>query len=379
MLVSSFFIYYMNNLIEFSPEEDDAFSKLSKLLNPINKEHKASNLIKALLMLKKNLKDNQNTEKDYRLKLEDFKKPSINQRKPIFPKENNFRFALDTNVTSNNLLNLNEIDNEEKVKFIKFIGNIFLLKVKFIVEWNNYTDNLKIARNSSQSFNDVLKTIGNKMDANITQLNNKIEVLIQNDQKFLNYIKFTSNNLKSIKSLSHYHNSLLQYLVEIHNEYVKQMIEIRKEAEISSPIIYKNSTNFPKRMKSNVFGNLHFKNKVQSKIVYDLHRKKKLKKEFYDFNYTKLTIKKQRSSMVFSKFLQNNALEEKMKQARSKQNTTKSNKMKNKNSKNGKRTRSLDNWKFVKNELKEKVKSRNSVKKIGRSVSFAEKEKLNSK
>ena len=75
------------------------------------------------------------------------------------------------------------------MKFIKFIGNIFLLKVKFIVEWNNYTDNLKIARNSSQSFNDVLKTIGNKMDANITQLNNKIEVLIQNDQKFLNYIK----------------------------------------------------------------------------------------------------------------------------------------------------------------------------------------------
>ena len=383
MLVSSFFIYYMNNLIEFSPEEDDAFSKLSKLLNPINKEHKASNLIKALLMLKKNLKDNQNTEKDYRLKLEDFKKPSINQRKPIFPKENNFRFALDTNVTSNNLLNLNENDNEEKVKFIKFIGSLFLLKVKFIVEWYNYTDNLKIARNSSQSFNDVLKTIGNKMDANITQLNSKIEVLIQNDQKFLNFIKFTSNNLKSIKSIKNYHNSLLQYLVEVHNEYVKQMIEIRKEAEISSPIIYKNSTNFPKRMKSNVFGNLHFKNKVQSKIVYDLHRKKKLKKEFYDFNYTKLTIKKQRSSLVFSKFLQNNILEEKMKQARSKQNTAKTNKMKNKNNNNnnnkGKRTKSMDDWKFIKNELKEKAKGRNSVKKIGRSVSFAEKEKHNSK
>ena len=379
MLVSSFFIYYMNNLIELTPEEDNAFSKLSKLLNPINKEHKASNLIKTLLMLKKNIIDNQNTEKDYRLKLEDFKKPSTNQRKPIFPKENNLRFALDTNGTSNNLLNLNEIENEEKVKFIKFIGNLFLLKVKFIVEINNYTDNLKIARNSSQSFNDVLKTIGNKMDANITQLNNKIEVLIQNDKKFLNIIKFTSNNLKSIKSLSNYHNSLLQYLVEVHNEYVKQMIEIRKEAEISSTIIYKNSTNFPKRMKSNVFGNLHFKNKVQSKIVYDLQRKKKLKKEFYDFNYTKLTIKKQRSSLVFSKFLQNTILEEKMKQAHTKQNTSKSNKMKNKNSQKGKRTKSLDNWKFLKNDLKEKVKSRNSLRKVHRSVSFAEKEKLNSK
>ena len=376
MLVISYFIFYVNNLVEFTPEEHDAFSKLTKLLNPINKEHKASNLIKALILFKKILKDNQNTERDYRLKMEDFKKPSNNQRKPIFPKENNFQFAFNTNITANNLLNY---ENEEKKKFIKFIGNIFLLKAKFILEIKDFDDNLKIARNSSLSFSDVLKTIGNKMDGNITQLNNKIEVLIQNDQKFLNFIKFTTNTMKSIKTINNYHNSLLQYLVEVHNEYVKQMIEIRKEAEMNSPLIYQNS---PKRMKSNIFGNLHFKNKVQSKIVYDLHRKKKLKKYMYDFSSAKLTIKKQRSSLIHSKYLQNNLLEEKIRQNRSKQNTTKTNKSRyrNKEGKDGKRTKSLDDWKFISKGLKHIAsKGRNSVRNIGRSNSVVNRNKVNSK
>ena len=56
MLISSFFIFYINNLIEFTPEEHAAYSKLTKLLNPINKEHKTANLIKIILILKKLLK-----------------------------------------------------------------------------------------------------------------------------------------------------------------------------------------------------------------------------------------------------------------------------------------------------------------------------------
>ena len=337
-----------------------------------------------MLILKKIFKDNQNTEKDYRLKLEDFKKPSNNQRRPIYSKENNFQFHFNSNGTSNNLINMNEIfDNEieEKKKYIKFLISIFLFKVKFSVETKNFIDNLKIARNSSQSFNDVLKTIGNKMDANINQLNNKLEILIQNDQKFLNFIKFTTNIMRSIKSINNYHNSLLQHLVEVHNEYVKQMIELRKEVELKCPILYKNSTIFPKGMKSNAYGSKHLKNRVQSKIVNDFnYKKKKSKKDMFDFNYGKFTVKKQKSSMVFSKYLQSNILEEKMRQERSKQNTTKpkriSTKGKYSKCKSDKRTKSLDDWKFIKNELKEKLKTRNSlVKKVPRSVSVIDKNK----
>ena len=377
MLVSSFFIFYINNLIEFTPEEHDAFSKLTKLLNPINREHKSANLIKSMLMLKKTIKDNQNTEKDYRLKLEDYKKPSNNQRRPIYSKQNNFQLAFNPNGTSSNLININDLnenENEEKKKFIKFIGSLFSLKIKLSVEIKNFLDHLKIARNSSQSFNDVLKTIGNKMDANINQLNNKLEILIQNDQKFLNFIKLTTNTMKSIKTINNYHNSLLQNLIIVHNEYVKQSIEIRKEAELNCPILYKNSMVFPKRMKSNAYGSKHFKNRVQSKMVNDFnYKKKKNKKDLFDFNYGKFTVKKQKSSLVFSKYLQSNALEDKIRQIRSKQNTTKTKKSSNKSrpNKSEKRTKSLDDWKFMKNELKEKIKQRNSmVDKVTRNVSI---------
>ena len=62
------------------------------------------------------------------------------------------------------------------------------------------------------------------MEANFTQLNNKLEVLIRNDQKYLNFIKLTTNTMKNIKRIENYHDSTLQYLVTVHNEYVNQMI-----------------------------------------------------------------------------------------------------------------------------------------------------------
>ena len=375
MLISSYFIYYINNFIKFSQEEQDAYSKLSKLLDPINKEHKASNLIKSLLLLKKNMRDNQNTEKDYRLKRDDFNRPTQNQRRGIFPKKNNFQFAFNSDITANNL-NLNDYsNNEEKKKFIKYIEKKFLFKIKFTVEYKNYIDNLKIARNSAQSFKDVLKTVGNKMEVNISQLNNKIEVLIQNDQKFLNFMKFTSNTLKHIKKINEYHNSILQYFVEIHNEYVKQMIEIKKDVEVNSPIMNKSSMAFPKRIKSNIFSKFTFKKTNYSKIIKEnKYKQRRSKNDLYDLNYgNNYFVKKQRSSKLSSLYLTNNIFEEKMKQARSKQNTRKSNKTSKsrKIPKSEKRTKSLDDWGFMKNDLKEKAKRRsNFEKKVGRSVSF---------
>ena len=368
ILISSLFIYYINNFIKFSVEEKDAYSKLTKLLKPINKEHKASNLIKLLLLLKKIISDNQNTEKDYKLKKEDLNKRKTIQRRPIFQ-----RNGFGSNISSNNLNNLNDKNkNEEKKKFIKYIEKKFVFKMKFIVEYKNFIDNLKVARNSSQSFKDVLKTVGNKMKTNINQLNNKIEILIQNDRKFSNFINFTSKTVKNIKKINEYHNSILQYFIEIHNEYVKQMIGLKKETENNSAIIYRNLTHF-KKMKSNVSGYFNNKKKNPSKFINDNIKQKKVKskKDLYDLKNVNFSVKKQRSSMLSSLHLTNTNLEEKIKQARSKQATNKSNKSRNKQkNKVNKRTKSLDDWKFMRNELKEKLKGRiSSTKKVGRSYS----------
>jgi len=370
MVISSYFIYYINNLIEFSPEEQIAYSKLIKLLNPINREHKASNLIKSILLIKKIFIDNLNTIKDYREKIQDLEKPKNFQRRLVLQKDNTFNLIFNSKSSSQNRMNLNELNaKEEKRKFIKYIESAFLLKIKVQVELKNFTDNLKVARNSTLSFNDVLKTVGNKMDVNISQLSNKLEVLVNYDQKYIDFIKFTSNTVKKIKKISNNHNSLIQYLTDVHNDHVKQIIEKRKEAEMNSPILYKNSLNLPKRMKSNAFGKMNFKKGIQNKYINNKEKKKKNKKELYDFNFSKFTIKKQRSSLISSVFLQNSALEEKMKQSRSKQNTNKTTKPRNKN----RRTKSLEDWEFMK---KDKIKGRNSlVKKVERSISTMDKKR----
>ena len=372
--VISYLIFYMNNSIEFTREEQTAFSKLGKLLQPINKEHKASNLIKSILLIRKTYVDNINTVKDYKLKKEESPKPKNFQRRryTIFQKDNALNLLFNySNRTSQNRLNINEInDNQEKKKFIKYIISVFLFKIKVKVELKYFIDNLKIARNSFLSLTDVLKTIGNKLDTNITQLNNKLEVLIRNDQRFLNMIKFTSNSIKKIRKITEYQENITQYLTDIHNDHIKHLIEIRKEAEMNSTFLFKNNI-IPKRVKSNAFGFLAFQSRRQKKFGSHYHTKKRRKKKgLYDLIFTKISVKKQKSSQM-SSFFHNNYFEERSHLSRIKQNTNKSTKISKRKSITDKRTKSLEEWDYIVNELKDKAKGRFSfIDKVERAPSF---------
>jgi hypothetical protein len=310
----------MNNSIELGPEEQDAFSKLTKLLNPINREHKAANLIKSILFFKKIIIDNQNTEKDYRNRIETMKRPTDQQRKPIFQGDNKFSVILNLNTTSNNLMttiNGTHI-NVEKKKYIRYMQSLFFMKIKFELECKSFSDVFKVARNSNLSLTDILKTIGHKMDENITQLNSKIDVLIQNDNKYINFMKCITENIKTLKKIKYYHSSLLQYFVDVHNEYVKKLIELQKEMEMNSPLL-SNSSSKVRKIKSNMFGQLFFKKKKgKSKVMGNSNNKRrKCKRDIFDFNYTKSTLRKQRSSQLISNYLQN-TLKESMKIAKRK-------------------------------------------------------------
>jgi hypothetical protein len=368
MLICSYFIFYMNNSIELGPEEQDAFSKLTKLLNPINREHKAANLIKSILLFKKIIIDNQNTEKDYRNRIEAGKRPTDQQRKPIFQGDNKFSIVLNNlNTTSNNLMNnLNGTHiNIEKKKYIRYMQSLFFMKIKFELECKSFSDIFKVARNSNLSLTDILKTIGHKMDENITQLNSKIDVLIQNDNKYINFMKCITENIKTLKKIKYYHSSLLQYFVDVHNEYVKKLIELQKEMEMNSPLL-SNSSSKVRKIKSNMFGQLFFKKKKgKSKVMGNSNNKRRrFKKEMIDFNYTKSTLRKQRSSQLLSNYLQN-TLKESLKIAKSKQTTKATSKSRKTRStreiKTKDRTRSLDEWTFITNVLKETLRPRNST------------------
>ena len=300
LLISSYFIFYVNLLIEFEPEEKQAYSKLVKLLNPSNNEHKAANLIKVFLLLKKLYIDNKNIRDEYKLKKENNFKNTNNKN------TNNFNFGMNESIDS--LTNMSQSNEyKDKKKFLKFLCSEFVFKAKLINECKNFKNNLLIARNNSLSFNDVLKTLGEKMNANLTQLNNKIEVLIQNDQKFINFMKFQESSLKNVRNLVRIQDNIINYLIERNNE--AELIYFRENREKQEKFLNAlknigNNSSIPK-MKSFAYGPFGFNRKfnyekglanTENKHEHD---KAKVKNRFLlNSDNKKFSLKKMRSSIV---------------------------------------------------------------------------------
>ena len=296
LLISSYFIYYINLLIEFKPEEQQAYDKLVKLLNPSNNEHKAANLIKAFLLIKKLYIDNKNIRDEYKLKKENNFKGNYNKNL------NNFNFGVNESMDS--LTNMSQSNEyKDKKKFLKFLCSEFILKAKLINECKNFKNNLLIARNNSLSFNDVLKTLGEKMNANLTQLNNKIEVLLQNDQKFINFMKFQENSLKNVRNLVRIQDNIINYLIERNNE--AEMIYFRENREKQEKFLaaLKNIGNYSgiPKMKSFAYGPFGFNKKFNyEKGLANIENKTgklKINNKLLHTN-KKFSLKKIRSSIV---------------------------------------------------------------------------------
>ena len=192
--------------------------------------------------------------------------------------------------------------------------------------------------------------------------------LIKNVQRYLDLLKINSEIIQSLRKNKEYHKSLIQYLVDIYNEHLKQMIELKKEAEMNTNLLYKDYLKFPRKVKSNMYGHFNFKKRVKSKIltnnINSHNSENNSKRELFDLNKSKINIKKQKSTQIGTKFLQN-ALKETMKQDRAKQNTKSSNKTKQNISAN-KRTKSLDDWKIIGGDMKDKLNERKSITKKGK-------------
>ena len=261
LVINSYLIFYLSRLTEFNPEEQQAYSKLIKLLNPINNEHKASNFIKIFLLMKKMYIDYRNIEDEYKLKRENNFK---NIEKNLEQKNSNFNLV--NNEMENSLSNIG-LSNEykEKKKLIKYISTQFILKVKLINECKNFRNILLIARNYSLSFNDVLKTLEDKMNGNLNQLNNKLEILIQNDQKFKNFMRFQENSIKKLKKIMIYQDLLLSYLIGVNNEIGAHYIRDNKEMQTNFKNKMKNmAQGGPRRMKSLINGSIFAFSKKKS-------------------------------------------------------------------------------------------------------------------
>ena len=314
LLINSYLIFYLSQFTEFKPDEQQAYSKLIKLFNPLNNEHKASNLIKIFLLMKKMYIDNQNIEDEYKLKKENHFKKLIEKNFGL--RKSNFVFL--DNDSSNSISNFkNNNEHKEKLKLLKYISTEFVLKIKLINECKNFRNILLVARNYSLSFNDVLKTLEDKMTGNINQLNNKLEILIQNDQKFRNFMKFQENSVKKLNKIMAYQDFLLNYLIQKNNEESIHYLKDNKEMQTNFLNKIKNAGNGPRRMKSLFNGSIFAfsrkpARKKSSKEGIEFENHKKLKEgqnknnlPIFD-NNNKLGPKRLRSSVVRNKSNFNN-------------------------------------------------------------------------
>ena len=265
LFLSSYLIFHINNLMEFTTEEQQAYSKLIKLLNPLNNQHKSANLLKVFMQMNKLYLDNQNIEDNYRKKKGEEIKVIV--QKTLGIRKSNFNF--DPNEKSNSLTNIEESNAyKEKKKFLKYLCTQFVLKIKFLNEIKNFKNNLIIARNNTLSLNDVLKTIGDKMNGNMNQLNNKLENLIQNDQKFKKLMKLQEKSLKTVQKTLTYEDFLIHYLIERNNN--DEINYYKENKEMQSNLLNKNKNveGGVKRLRSSFNGpRFSFKKKPTKKNI----------------------------------------------------------------------------------------------------------------
>ena len=373
LIIISYFIFFINQFFEFKPEEQQAYSKLIKLLNPINDEHKSSNVLQVFFLMKKMYIDFRNIEDEYRIKKDMQFKTFINKNLGI--RKSNFNFATNESNYSDQNLEGN-YEYKEKKKFIKYILTRFILKIKLLNESKNFKNKLLIARNYSLSFNDVLKTLGDKINGNITQLNNKLELLIQNDEKYRSFMKFQDHSVKKLKKILGYQEYLINYLIEKNNETTMEYFDENKQIRINFSGKFLNAQNSGvRRMRSSFNGQfLNFTKKSGRKKSADEQQSKASKDKRSDKDVLsspkKTGFKRLKSSMFRNKPEINNT-----DVTRAKTNPVKRFNNKNKISK------SLDENKL---KIYQKVKSKNlldfeereKVRKKARSLTGKKKEEI---
>ena len=145
------------------------------------------------------------------------------------------------------------------------------------------------------------------MNGNITQLNNKLEVLIQNDQKYKNFMKFQENSIKRLKKIKGYQEYIINYLIDKNNiinvDYLKKNRENQNKLKNMGKLGA--GLGVLRRMRSSVNGNFFaFKKKRSRKgSLEEPTKKAKIKehqKEFFD-NVKNIGVKRLRSSIVGNK------------------------------------------------------------------------------
>ncbi len=268
-LVVSYFVTFMLKLINLSTYEERAFTKVTRMLDPVKKEHKSANLIKYFILARQVFKDNKNFEKDYAIN-----KSKKSKNKTTKSNQKSYKkLVFNLEDIYNNYVLFRENDRNKR-KFIYYLCQKFILKIKILNESKIFNDDFKIARNLSHSFADLLKTLEHRIKENLNQLNAKLQVIIFKEELYKRFLIFHNKNIKKIKKLSSYQNEIIDYLINRHNainyEDHLSLSERKKQKETKSGTVLYSDKNIHVKMKKFthiIIPSKFFYNKVKSSII----------------------------------------------------------------------------------------------------------------
>ena len=158
----------LSGYIEFIPVEKRAYLKLKKIFDPENNEHKAANLIKTILFMRKNIKN------------------------------------------SKNILLMSKSDNlKEKI----------CLYLKIRSEAVMFKNELYVARTYSMPMNDFIKTLETKLYDNLVSLTKQLDKINEVEIDFQNIEKEQKEIQKTLNKINYNQEIISNYLLEIHNKH----------------------------------------------------------------------------------------------------------------------------------------------------------------
>ena len=168
MLLIGFSIAIISENINFNENEQKAFSKLKKIFSPENIEHKAGNVIKDLLLMRRNIKKSKN--------------------------------------------NLTKIYNKKELFCEKII---ICMKIKS--DSKNFKNKLHVSRSYSIPINDAIYHMEHKLYENLIIFSNHLDRISVIESDF-NTLKKQQNSIaRSIKKVNYLQDIISKFLIEKHN------------------------------------------------------------------------------------------------------------------------------------------------------------------
>ena len=220
----------LSGYIEFIPVEKRAYLKLKKIFDPENNEHKAANLIKTILFMRKNIKN------------------------------------------SKNILLMSKSDNlKEKI----------CLYLKIRSEAVMFKNELYVARTYSMPMNDFIKTLETKLYDNLVSLTKQLDKINEVEIDFQNIEKEQKEIQKTLNKINYNQEIISNYLLEIHNKnflYKKKKYNFKTNISNKYKKSYNIKTIHPKSKSPLMFdfnSNLNRKKFSSTKNLFFVNNKKK--------------------------------------------------------------------------------------------------------